>query len=231
MDNGYFESLLRRNIKGRFDIRVGEQIAKSPLIVPIVVEHIWVHFSSRQVWQAIRAGGEQPIRAYLKGTRARVLDRPGAALRLLQQQWADLVQNFDEVFLQPRVLFDWTALRNASWVSIVLRPGSVDKMVEVAGRVSQRSIITHLKPGSEFEERCHILCFLPSDQLLPVLQIVRDYHRDPEPPVVAMMDKRAELELFRPTFCKLDWRLFDPSSLEWNFNGEAYLEQLKRLAG
>jgi len=228
-DNAYFEGLLRRNIKGRFDVRIGEPIAKSPLVVPIVVEHIWAHFSSRQVWQAIRSAGEERIQEYMTGHLAKTLERPGAALRLLQQQWADLMRDFDGVFLQPRVFFDWVGLRNTSWVSILMKPGSVDKMVEAAGRISQRSILVHVKPGIEFEERCHILSFLPSDQLLPVLQIVRDYHRDREPPVIAMQDRERTISLFHPTFCKLDWRRFDPHALEWRYDADAYLERLKGL--
>ncbi len=204
-------------------MRIGERIAKSPPIIPIVVEHTWAHYSSRQIWQAIRAAGEGRIREYGKGILARALERPGAALRLLQQQWADLLRNFDEVFLQPRVMFDWTALRNTTWVSIIMRPGSVDKMVEAAGRASQRSITTHLKPGMEFEGRCHLLCFMPSDQLLPILQLVREYHRDREPPAIAIQDRQATLDLFQPTFCKLDWRLFDPSTLSWDFDGDRYV--------
>lgn len=226
-DNAYFEGLLRRNIKGRFEVRIGEPIAKSPLVVPVVVEHIWVHFSSRQVWQAIRSAGEERIRQYMKGHLARALDRPGAALRLVQRQWTELMRNFDGVFLQPRVFFDWIGLRNTSWVSILMKPGSVDKMVEAASRISQRSILVHLKPGMEFEERCHILSFLPSDQLLPILQIVRNYHRDREPPVIAMQDRERTIALFQPTFCKLDWRLFDPTSLAWRFDADGYLERLK----
>jgi len=227
-DNTHFEALLRRNIKGRFEVRIGEPVAKSPLVIPIVVEHIWAHFSSRQVWQAIRAAGEDRIRQY--GMLSRTLDRPGAALRLLQQQWADLTRKFDEVFLQPRVMFDWTSLSNAAWLSILIRPGSVDKMVEAASRISQRSLLVHLKPGMEFEERCHILSLLPSDQLLPVLEIVRAYHRDREPPIVAMQDKDKTLALFRPSFCKLDWRLFDPKALAWRFDADDYIERLKALS-
>lgn len=231
VDNAYFEALLRRNIKGRFDVRVGDRISRSPLIIPIVVEHIWAHFSSRQVWQAIRASGESRIRAYVKGGHGRALERPGAALRFLQQQWTDLIRDFDDVFLQPRLSFDWTSLGNSSWVSVVLRLGSVDKMVEAATRVSQRSLITHLKPGLDFDNRCHILAFTPNDQLLPILQIVRSYAQDREPPVVAMMDRHATVELFRPSFCKVDWRLFDPSDLSWRFDAERYLERLKGLPG
>jgi len=228
-DNRYFEILLKRHLKEAFEVRIGDRIAKAPLTIPVAVEHIWSHCSSRQVWQEIRATGEASIRHFAKGRYARAFDRPGAALRLLQQQWTTLVQHYDEVFLQPRVFFDWTVVKNAIWVSIMLEPGTIEKFVDTAIRVSQRSIVTQLRPGAEFENRAHLLCFAPSDQLLPILKEVREHHFGHEPPFAALMDKQATLDLFQPTFCKLDWRLFDPDALAWQFDGDAYLTRLKSL--
>src|SRR3990172_3826006 len=128
IDNKHFEALLRRNLRRPFEIRIGEQIGKSPLVLPLVVEHIWTYYSSRQVWQAIREAGEDRIREYVGGHLARSFERPGTALRLLQQQWSGLMRDYDAVFLQPRVLFDWTKVQNSLWVSVVLRVGSADKM-------------------------------------------------------------------------------------------------------
>ena len=230
VDNGHFHALLRRNLRGKFEVRVGERVAKSPLIIPIVVEHIWAHFSSRQVWQAIREAGEARLRPFAKGAMAHALDRPGAALRLLQQQWTDLVRDYDEVFLQPRVLFDWTAVRKSMWISLVLRTGSTEKMIEAAVQASRLSILTQLKPGVEFDERCHILCWLPSEQLPSLLKVVRAFHQGFDPPTVAVQDKEATMALFQPSFCKVDWRLFDPATLSWGFDEDVYAEKLKALA-
>lgn len=231
VDNTHFEALLKRDLRRTFAVRLGERYAKSPLIIPLVVEHIWTHYSSKHVWRAIREKGEDRIVQYGKGFLTKAVEKPGAALRLLQGQWSELLRNFDEVFLQPRVYLDWTSLRNAMFVSIVLAPGSTDRLVEAAMRASERSLITAVKPGVEFEERCHINCFAPNDQLLPLLEIVREYHRGLEPASVAIQDHKAQRELFRPSFCKLDWRLFDPAALEWAFDADAYAEKLKGLPG
>jgi len=48
-------------------------------------------------------------------------------------------------------------------------------------------------------------------------------------PFVAVQDKRATLNLFRPSYCKLDWRLFDPLELASSFDGDAYIGQAKAL--
>ncbi len=228
-DNRYFEVLLKRHMKEAFEVRIGDRIAQALLTIPVAVEHIWSHYSSRQVWQEIRAKGEASIRQFAKGRYARALDRPGAALRLVQQQWTALLEHYDEVFLQPRVFFDWTAVKNAIWVSIMFKPGSLDKFVDVAIRVSQRSIVTQLRPGAEVEDRGHLLCFAPSDQLIPILKEVREHHVGHDPPFAALMDKQATIDLFQPTFCKLDWRRFDPATLTWHFDAEGYLERLKAL--
>jgi len=229
VDNSHFEALLKRNLRGPFEVRVGDVIAKSPLVIPVVLEHIWTHFSSAQLWAVIREKGEEPIRAYLHGSRARALRRPGAALRLLQAQWASLMGDFDEVFLQPRVFFDWRGLRNLMVVSFVIRPGSVDRMVEAALRASEHSVFTTLKPGVGYEETALVSCFSPMERLLDLLDVVRSFHRDREPPVVAVQDQRATFELFQPAFCRVDWRLFDPTALVWRFDGSAYVERLKEF--
>lgn len=228
-DNRYFEALLRRNLREKFDVRVGDRIAKSPLVVPIMLEHIWAHFSSERVWQAIREKGEAPIRAYGGAAFARKIERPGAALRLLQRQWSALLENFDAVFLQPRVFFNLYALRNLIIVSMMIRAGSVERMVEAAGRASEKSIVTTLKPGVGYEERCLISCFAPGDQLVSLIELVRNFHRGREPPVVAIQDLNATSAMFQPAYCKVDWRLFDPVDLSWRFEGERYVEQLKML--
>lgn len=229
VDNRHFEALLRRNLREKFDVRVGDRIAKSPLVVPLVLEHLWAHFSSERVWQAIRERGDAPIRAYGGVSFGRKIERPGAALRLLQQQWSALLEDFDRVFLQPRVFFNLYALRNLIVVSMMIRAGPVERMVEAASRASEKSIVTTLKPGVGYEERCLISCFAPGDQLVPLLELVRNFHRGREPPVVAVQDLNATSAMFQPAYCKVDWRLFDPVSLSWRFDGKAYVEQLKGL--
>ena len=227
-DNGYFESLLRAQLRRPFEVKVGDAIREAPLVIPIVLEHIWAHYSSRQVWQAIREKGDAPIRAYGPAL-ARTLEHPGAALQLVQHQWAAILRNFNEVFVQPRVFFDWTRLRNATFLSFVLKPGSVEGMVEAAIRASERAIYTSFKPGAGYEPRCMITCLAPSDQLVPLLQVVGEHHRGREPPVVSVQDEKATFDLFQKAFCRVDWRLFDPATVSWRFDGERYLKTLKAI--
>jgi len=228
VDNAYFEALIRRNLRGTFEVRLSEKIAASPLVIPIVIEHIWQHYSSQHVWRAIRAAGEGYILRYGRGLLKKALERTGSALRLVQEQWSGLMEDFDAVFLQPRVFFDWPTIRDATFLSFLIRTDT-DRMVEAAMRASEYAIVTALKPGLGPEGQCHVTCFVPSDRMLEVLRIVNEFHRGREPPVVSLQDRKATLALFQPTFCRLDWRLFDPVDLSWRFEGDHYLEQLKAL--
>jgi len=229
IDNGHFEMLLAAHLREKFEVKLGDRIAASPLIIPTVVERLWAHYSSRQVWSEVRAKGEKRILAYGQRDLARAARKPGAAIQFLQTQWRDLLRHFDEVFLQPRVAFDWTSLRKATFVSAVFRAGSVDEMVKAAVRISEHAIDTAFRAGLDPDGRCHVSAFMPSDQLLPLLEIAKEFHRGLEPPFVAVQDKRATLELFRPSYCKLDWRLFDPVDLTWSFDTDLYVEQAKAL--
>ena len=229
VDNRHFEELARRHVRERFEVQVGKAVARSPLVIPLLMEHLWTHFSSRHVWDAIREKGEGPIRAYGKGFLSKTLDRPGAALRLLQEQWHSLLEDFDAVFLQPRIFFDWTPLKNSLFVSVKLRTRSADKMVTCAARASEHAIYTSLKPGLRDSDPCLLSCFLPSDQLLPVLAVVREFHSGDEAPFVAVQDVAATERLFQASYCRVDWRLFDPATLSWRFDSQAYLERLKDL--
>ena len=226
-DTEYFAALTGRNIRGPYQVRLGEEFAASPLVIPIVVEHIWQHFSSKQVWDAIRAKGEHAFRAYARGRLGHLLERPGTALRLLQEQWTSLVNQFDRSFLQPRVFFDWFLVRNAQFVSLYLNAGSRERMLAVAEEVSKLSISTALKPGLDNDDRCHLLCFAPSDRLLPLIQTARKFHRGSTPPSISLQDLEGTMSLFQPEFCRVDWRSFDPESLTWRFAGDRYLEALK----
>ncbi len=228
-DNAYFKTLIRRQFLEPFEVRIGELISAAPLIVPLVLERLWEHYSSRQVWQAIEQRGMIRVLAHAKGLRARDLRKPGAALHLLQQQWDHLMQHFEDAFVQPRVYFDWPSLRNSAFLSVMMRAASSEAMLEGVCRMSERSIITTLRPSIKLDGRCYASCFLPSDQLAPVARIIGEYHSGDSPPLVTIQDRAATLEMFQPSFCKLDWSLFDPSHLSWNFGGDAYLERLKAL--
>jgi hypothetical protein len=67
--------------------------------------------------------------------------------------------------------------------------------------------------------------------MLELLRIVSIFHRGREPPTVSLQDRKATLALFQPSYCRLDWRLFDPVDLSWHFEDEQYMEQLKTLKG
>ena len=46
--------------------------------------------------------------------------------------------------------------------------------------------------------------------------------------VAAVQDQKCTFELFQKAFCRVDWRLFDPATLTWRFDGEDYVEKLKK---
>lgn len=228
-DNSYFKSLIERDFREPFEVRLGRLMIDAPLMIPLVVEHIWEHYSSRQVWQAIGQRDLSQAWKYAKGLRPRDPRKPGAALHLLQDQWEHLMQNFEEVFIQPRVFFNWPILKNSTFLSAMMRAPSSKAMVEAVVRMSERSIVTGLKPSVELDGACHVSCFLPSDQLAHVARIIGGCHSSNTPPIIAVQDRAATLELFQPSFCKLDWNYFDPSSLSWTFDGQKYQERVKRL--
>ncbi|MFQ5911525.1 MAG: hypothetical protein ACE5IJ_12530, partial [Thermoplasmata archaeon] len=65
LDNKHFENLVRRHLKEPFEVRLSERIASAPIMIPLLSEHLWRHCSSRQVWQSIRAKGEEEIVKYV----------------------------------------------------------------------------------------------------------------------------------------------------------------------
>lgn len=92
------------------------------------------------------------------------------------------------------------------------------------------SVYVAVRPALEAEGLCHLSCFTPTDQLLPLLDLVRECHRGLEPPFIAIQDPKATFEWFQPSYCRLDWRLFDPNELTWRFDADVYMERLKELS-
>src|SRR6266550_4661594 len=212
-----------------FEVKLQKPILDAPLIIPLVVEHIWGYYSSRQVWQAVGQKKVNEVWRYAKGHRPRDFRRPGVALHFLQNQWNHLMQNFEEVFIQPRVFFDWPSLKNSTFLSVMMHVASSRAMLEAVLRLSERSIVTALKAGIKLDGTCHVSCFLASDQVAHVARIIGECHSGNTPPQIAIQDRAATLELFQPNFCKLDWGRFDPSTLSWTFDGHRHLEQLEKL--
>ena len=229
VDNEYFAGLLRPHLRERYEVRVGERIAASPLVVPIVLEHLWRHCSSRQVWDAIRLKGEAYIQEHARGPQAKALSKEGAALKLIQDQWADLLRHFNEVFLQPVVFWPPGILRNAALVSFIVRAESDDRLVDFAMRVSEHSVVTAVMPEAGRAGVCRIWCNPPSDHLPAVLRLLGDHHKGAQPPVVGVMDLHATRKAMHPSFCGFDWQSFDVGTSAWRFDGEAYVERLKAL--
>jgi hypothetical protein len=228
-DNSYFRNLILKDLREPFQVRFGEPMMDAPLIIPMVVEHIWGYYTSRQVWEAIGQKDLSQVWKYAKGLRSRDLRKPGAALHLLQDQWDHLVERFDEVFVQPRVFFDWPVLKNSAFFTVMMQASSTDAMVEAVLRMSERSIVTALRPSVDLDGNCHVSCFLPSDQLTHVARLVGEFHAGETPPGFAIQDRAATLELFQPMFCKLDWSCFEPSNISWTFDGDQYVERLKTI--
>ena len=229
VDNEYFARLLGTHLREPYEVRVGERIAASPLVVPLVLEHLWRHCSSRQVWEAIRAKGVTNILKQTRGPQAKAMRSEGSALRLLQGQWAGLLRHFREVFLQPVVFWPPGMLRNVALVSFALRADSDDRVVDLARRVSEQSVVTAVMPEAGPGAHCQMWCNPPSDRLPSVLRLLGEYHRGARPPTVGVVDLRATRRAMQPTFCAFDWRSFDIESFAWRFEGEVYVERLKGL--
>jgi hypothetical protein len=228
-DNSHFKTLIMDDFRDPFEVKLSELLAETPLLIPMVVEHIWGYYSSRQVWQAVGEKDLSSVWRYAKGLRARDLRKPGGALHVLQAEWDNLLQHFEEVFVQPRVFFDWPRLKNTTFLSVVMQAPSSQEMLDAVFRMSERSIVTALKPSIELDGRCHVSCFLPSDQTAAVARIIGESHSGTTPPLIAIQDRAATLQLFQPSFCKLNWSCFEPSDLAWKFDGRGYVEQLKSL--
>lgn len=229
VDNGHFEDLFRRHLKEPFEVRFEDRMADAPILIPLLTEHLWRHCSSRQVWQSIRAKGEEELAAYIKGSKRKSLKKSGAVLRLLQKHWRELMREFDDVFLQPVVFIPPGLIGNCPLVSFRVNCGSKERMVEMTMRVSEKSVMTALMPDSRQEGKCRMWCNSPSEQLPTILRLMREYNRGSEPPVFGLIDVKATRELAQPEFCGFDWRSFDPQNLSWRFEGQKYLERLKGI--
>src|SRR3989454_2705357 len=200
-----------------FEVKLSKLLAETPLLIPLVVEHIWAYYSSRQVWQAIGEKDLSSVWRYAKGLRARDLRKPGGALHVLQAEWDNLLQNFEEVFVQPRVFFDWTGLKNTTFLSVVMQAPSSQEMLDAVFRMSERSMVTALKPSIELNGRCHLSCFLPSDQIAAVVRIVGEAHPGTTPPLIAIQDPAGTPPIFPPSFFQLNWSWFLTSCLALTF--------------
>ena len=230
IDNEYFRGLLRRHLREPYEVRLADRVAASPFVIPVVLEHLWQHCSSRQVWQAIRAKGEDRLRSFVRGLPTKDRDTPGAVLAVLQKQWQGLLARFEDIFLQPVVFFPPGLLRNCPILSVTVQPGSEDRIVNLAMEASRRSVTTALMPEINGEGRCRIWCNPPSDQLPAMLRLINEFHRGTKNPRFGVIDLGATRRLAQPAFVGFDWGAFDPEDLTWRFEGEAYLEGLKGLA-
>ena len=227
VDNEYFGELLGRHIREKYEIRIGERIATSPLVVPLVLEHLWRHCSSRHVWQAIRTKGDVDTMKYARNYLRKSVKKKGAALKILHRQWRDLLNDFEDNFLQPVVFWPMGLLRNCLLVSFTINVDSYDRMVDLALQISRNSVITTMMPSTDQGGACRMWCDPPSSQLPTVLRLVREYHSNLKPPLLGIVDLNATRQTAQPAFCGFDWRMFDPSDLKWEFEGEDYTETLK----
>src|SRR3990172_2007284 len=155
-----------------------------------------------EVWQGIGAKGEGHILKYARGGLGKTLRKPGAALRLLQQQWQDLLAHFDDVFLQPVIYFPPGFLRNCPLISFTVNAGSAERIAELAVRVGRRSVLAAVMPEAGPGSRCRIWCNPPSGQLPVLLRFMKEYHRGSGSPVFGLVDIEATRRLAQPPLCR-----------------------------
>jgi hypothetical protein len=227
LNNDYFVPLLRRHLREKYEIGVDDLIQDSPLVVPLVLEHLWRHCSSRHIWQAIQAKGDAHIRKYANPALRKIMKKKGAALQVINDQWTGLLQNFDDVFLQPVVFWPLGLLRNCVLVNSMIRVGSNDRLAEMALKISSRSVVTSLTPSAQPDTASRIWCNHPSNQMPAILRLIREYHEDDSHLHIGIVDLHATRQTSRSAFCGFDWHRFDPSNLSWQYEGESHIERLK----
>ena len=229
VDNEYFEALLRKHLREPFETEVAKRVSEVPLLVPLILEHVWGSFSSRHVWLHLQAKGASQLQTFRKGLPSKALRKRGSTLRVLQQQWTLLLQRFHEFFLQPVVFVPPRLFRNCALLSFLVQTGSTDRLVELARRVSENSVMSSVTPEVGWGGKARLWCTTPVDRLPAVVRLARDYQSAADPPALSVVDVEATSLLAEPSFCRFDWNLFDPGTLTWRFDAPAYLERLKEL--
>ena len=229
VDNAPFEELLRKHLREPFETEVAPRYAEMPLLVPLVLEHVWGRFSSKHVWLHLQAKGASELQRFRKGVPSKALRKRGATLRVLQQEWQGLLRRFHEFFLQPVVFVPPRLFRNCALLSFLVQTGSTDRLVELARRVSENSVMSTVTPEVGWGGKARLACTTPVDRLPAVLRLARDYQSAADPPDVSLVDLEATRLLAEPSFCRFDWKLFDPGTLTWRFDAAAYLERLKEM--
>ena len=228
-DTRYFADLLRRHLQEPFDTRLAEWITETPLLVPLILEHLWGHYSSRHVWQHIQAKGESPLERFRKGLPAKTLRKKGATLRLMQRQWKMLLRRFDSAFLQPVVFLPPQQFPNCILLSLHAQTGSTDRIVELGHGVARHSLVTAVMPELGWGGRCKVWSMTPLANLPSLLRLSQEHRANAEGPSLALSDLEASRRLVEPAFCRFDWSSFDPTALAWTFDGEGHLERLKDM--
>src|SRR3989304_6111136 len=78
VDNAPFEELLRKHLREPFETEVAPRYAEMPLLIPLILEHIWGRFSSKHVWLHLQAKGASELQRFRQGVPSKALRKRGA---------------------------------------------------------------------------------------------------------------------------------------------------------
>jgi len=215
-DYDYFFGLLESRVWSHAPARIHPEIRKNPFIVPVLFEYVREHWSSRQVWQSIKAKLGDAVWDYIRRTRKRT---DGVGISRVQKAVRTIAtKHYDDFFQQVRVEYDPFYFGQNFLTFLIADFEDRESLVRFAKHLAQRSLVTYVHLNHNPRSNKTMFHFLTNHlELRKLLSgAVRQYTRSSRSNRILWKDEEKTKLVWRRELVKIDYaRLFDPKECRW----------------
>ncbi|GEM_PF-2803449 len=223
-DNSYFRELFENNYKNMLKPAMSAHILKNPLIVPALLEFYREHYTNRKAWASLKKRLGKNVWKYLKNRRK---ETDGVGYYMTQRTIRNLNTVYYKDFFNQTIVFYDPWIRKSISYFLIYKTKSVDKAPEIFEEMSKRALVQWVYPMSNHGG--FVIYQITNGQMMhEVLRVLRKMDPEAETQLV-LRDPTESAKYFTPAYLKMDYTLFDPETMTWQYDHEKYMKTLDSL--
>ena len=238
IDNTYFMKNFKFYLTKELKPKIHELVEADPLTIPIIMEHVREHHSSKGMWFAMKKSLGDNIWDYVQRRGVSNKKGDGVGIRLVQQTLRDLHNNFESFFVQPAVVYYPFYHGESVIFYLFVKLKNYKDLPELANKISECSLSTTVYPPTKGSVvGFHVITNRQQSHKI-IGEIIQHY-----------IDKTWKSKIIFEDFlkCQKYWsknsvywkkyymksaypQLFNPKTIEWKFDKSGYETMLERIA-
>jgi len=216
------------------DVRTGlkDEVRLNPVLIPLIFESDKESSPYEMIWNEVKRRLGDRLPEFYPGRRVSFPDDGGQGSIYIQRIFRDVNASFDDYYDHIRVYYKpFYEIRNIQMFNLILKfePERMQEMLRVLVRISERCLFltSYLTEAPGGMSMFRINLQTTFDQFFTVMKWLKQTKAVFD---FTFVDRQKSWLLWDRHFTKFAyWDLFDPRTMTWRFDGDAYRERARSL--